>query len=231
MYWVYLITLTFTVSVPTLITQGYWIFDLRTTQEIAILLLGLICFVIFLVMEKSLNRLQAEKSLFQRQVTRMSKDLTNSYSYIGETNRKLDILENIARGYPESSQIISKDSEEAFDSILGAVQTFGKSDEFVLRFVKNSQFEIIQEIKNAPDSALIYPSMKWEEEGKHYFEDDEFIYISSPKAVENIFACLIIKKKQSSHHIEDREMMKTLVSQALFIFMFMRQRKQIKCVI
>lgn len=230
MYWVYLITLTFTVFVPTLVTQGYWIFDAKTAQEIAILLLGCIGFVIFLIMEKRLNRVLAEKALFQRQVTRMNKDLTSSYSYIGETNRKLDILENIALGYPENSQIISKHSEEVYDSILGAVQVFGKSDEFVLRFVKKPGFDIVQEIKSEPDSDIIFPALKWEE-GKNYMEDEDFIYVCSPKAVEDIFACLVIKKKQSSHHIEDREMMKTLISQALFIFMFMRQKKQIQCVI
>lgn len=230
MYWVYLISLTFIVFIPTLVTQGYWMFDVRTMQEIIILLLGLVGFVIFLVMERSLNRLLAEKSSFQRQVTRMSKDLTNSYSYIGETNRKLDILENIALGYPESSQLISKHQEEVYDSILGAVQVFGKSDEFVLRFIKKPEMEILQEIKSFQELSLSFPSMK-HEEGKNYYEDEDYIYISSPKSVENILACFVIKKKQSAHRIEDREMMKTLVSQALFIFVFLRQKKQITCVI
>ncbi|EKE25730.1 MAG: hypothetical protein ACD_5C00051G0003 [uncultured bacterium] len=225
MYWVYLITLTFTVFVPTLVTQGYWTLDVKTSQEIAILFLGSIGFITFLFKEKSLNRMLSEKSLYQRQVTRMSKDLTNSYSYIGETNRKLDILENISLGYPKNSQANSKDSEEAYGSILEAIQIFGKSNEFVLRFIEKSNQNIIKEIKSLPEFSKSFPLIKWEEE-RHYYEDNDFIYILSPKIVEDIFSCLIIKKKQSSHRIEDREMMKALVSQALFIFMFTRQKRE-----
>lgn len=230
MYWVYLTTFTFTVFVPTLVTQGFWFLDVKSSQEIVLLLFGSVGFFIFLIMEKKFNRIAAEKSLLQRQVTRMSKDLTSSYSYIGEINRKLDILENVALGYPENSKLISKHSEEVYDSILGAVQMFGKSDEFVLRFIEKYGMKIVKEIRSYPELSGSFPIMSWDEE-RSYYEDNEYVYISSPKTVENIFACLIIKKKQSSHRIEDREMMKTLVSQALFIFMFIRQRRQIECVI
>lgn len=181
-------------------------------------------------MEKAFNRLLFEKQTLQRQLSRTNKDLTNSYSYIGETNRKLDILENIALGYPESPQLANKNSEETYDSIMGAVQIFGKSDEFILRFIRKPDMEIIQEIKSFPEIEIEFPMMQCEDD-RNYCETDEFIFISSPKSVENIFACFVIKKKQSSHSIDDREMMKTLVSQALFIFSFMRQKKQIKCVI
>lgn len=230
MYWIYLITFTFTVFVPSLIKEGYWFFNVTAAQEMMIFLLGMVTFVIFLIMEKALNRVLDEKKVLQRQLSRSNKDLTNSYSYIGETNRKLDILENIALGYPESPSLAAKNPEEAYDSIMGAVQVFGKSDEFVLRFVKKPEMEIMQEIKSFPEIDIEFPVSNFEED-KNYHENDNFIFICSPKSIENIYCCFIIRKKQSSHGIEDREMMKTLASQALFIFSFMRQKKQIKCVI
>jgi len=221
---------TFIVFVPTVVNQGYSIFSIAEMQEFAILILGSVGFVIFLIMERSLKRHIAEKSLYQKQVNRMSKDLTNSYSYIGEINRKLDILENIALGYPESSDLTTENQSAVFDSILGAVQVFGKSDEFALRFIQKPNFEVVQEIKSFPELSLNH-SVVTCEENKCYTETNEFIVITSPKAVEDIFSCIVIRKKQASHSIEDREMMKTLASQALFIFMFLRQKKQIKCVI
>lgn len=160
----------------------------------------------------------------------MSKDLTKSYSYIGEINRKLDILENIALGYPENSEFSTKGKEDVFGSIMGAVQVFGKSDEFALRFIEKPSYEVIQEIKSFDDLTLNHAVINCEE-GKCYSETEGYIVITSPRTVDNIFSCIVIKKKQSSHSIEDREMMKTLASQALFIFMFLRQKKQIKCVL
>lgn len=230
MYWVYLIVFTFTVFVPTLVRSGYWIFDTAQMQSISIFFLGSIGFIIFLLMEKSMNRHLFEKSKYQKQVTRMTKDLTQSYSYIGEINRKLDILENIAVGYPESSNLTAKNESEAYDSIMGAVQVFGKSDEFALLFIKKTNFEILKEIKNFPEMQLNF-SIKSCDENKCYSETDEFIIVTSPKSIDDIFSCIVIKKSQAAQRIEDQEMMKTLASQALFIYMYMRQKKQIKCVI
>ncbi|EKD58531.1 MAG: hypothetical protein ACD_56C00107G0003 [uncultured bacterium] len=230
MYWVYLVMFTFIVFVPTLIKQGFWILDATAAQELAILVLGSIGFVIFLIMEKSLGRHIAEKSLYQKQVNRMSKDLTKSYSYIGEINRKLDILENIALGYPESSELAPENQSDVYESIMGAVQVFGKSDDFSLCFMRKSDLSVVQEIKSLPESSFDYSAISCEE-NKCYTETEGYIIIASPKTVEDIFSCILIRKKQVTHSIEDREMMKTLASQALFIFMFLRQKKQIKCVL
>lgn len=230
MYWAYLTLFIFIVFVPTLITQGYWAFGETIMEEFAILVLGSFGFMIFLVMEKRSKRYLKEKNHYQTQVNRMSKDLTKSYSYIGEINRKLDILENIALGYPESSQLSTMNQDDAYDSIMGAVQVFGKSDEFILRFVQRPKMEILQEIKSFPEFETEISDIECEE-GRFYCENDKYIMISSPKTVEDIFSCLIIKKNQINHRIEDREMMKTLISQALFIFMFLRHKKQIKCVL
>ena len=173
-----------------------------------------------------MNKNMAEKSHFQRQVSRMTKDLTQSYSYIGEINRKLDILEHIAIGYPESSTISTEKQTEIYDSIMGAIQLFGKSDEFTLCFIQKSNFEVIKEIKSFSELSLNFSTKKYEE-NKCYNETDEYIMVTSPKTIDNIFACIVIKKNKSAKQIEDPEIMKTLAAQALFLFVFMRQRRQI----
>ena len=160
----------------------------------------------------------------------MTKDLTQSYSYIGEINRKLDILEHIAIGYPESSNNTTEKQTEIYDSIMGAIQLFGKSDEFALRFIQKPNYEVIKEIKSFSDLVLNF-SMKSYKENKSYSETDEYIIVTSPKMIDNIFSCIVIKKNNAAKQIEDPEMMKTLAAQALFLFVFIRQKKQIKCVI
>ena len=177
-------------------------------------------------MEKMMNANMKEKSKFQKQVTRMTKDLTQSYSYIGEINRKLDILENIAIAYPENSNDSTKKQTEIYDSIMGAIQIFGKSDEFSLRFLQKPKMDIIKEIKSFPDLSINF-STKFCRENKCYSDKEGYIVVTSPKTIDNIFSCIVIKKNQSSSHIDDLEMMKTLAAQALFLFVFMRKNKQI----
>ena len=230
MYWIYLIIFTLIVFVPSFVKRGFYIFDMTQSQEYVILLLGSLAFSVFLIMERKMKRNMAEKCDFQGKANRMSKDLQQSYSYIGEINRKLDILENIALGYPESSKLSQRNEGELYSSIMSAIRLFGKSDEFALRFVSLPDYVLLKEIKSFPESVLDF-SPKGREIETSYLESDEFIIITSPKAIDNIFLYIVIRKKTHSQKLEDVEIMKTLASQALFIFMFMRHKKHIKCVI
>lgn len=230
MYWVYLIMFTFIVFVPAVIQQGFYGFTRTQSQEFVILILGSLGFLVFLIQEKKLKKNRVEKSQIQMQVNRMTKDLTNSYSYIGEINRKLDILENIALGYPESSNMTERKQGEIYESIMGAIQLFGKSEEFAIWFIHHPSNDLIKEIKSQPKVLidLSYRDMKLT---PHFWETNEFIVATSTKAIDNIFSCIVIRKKSPSHRIDDMEMMKTLAAQALFLYMFMQQKKKIACVI
>ncbi len=230
MYWIYLIIFTFIVFIPTLVRSGFYVFDMTQVQEFAILLLGSLGFTLFLLMEKKFKKNLSEKNRIQGQVNNMTKDLKQSYSYIGEINRKLDILENIALGYPESSKLTHKNEIESYHSIMEAISLFGKADEFALRFACLPKYEILKEIKSMPENALSF-SLKHHEKDINYFESDDFIVVTSPKPIDNVLSYIVIKKKTAGHKIEDIEIMKTLAAQALFIFVFTRNKKQIKCVL
>lgn len=224
MYWLYLIIFTFIVFVPTVIQNGFYTFNVVQTQEFMILILGSVAFTAFIIQGKRLKKNLSEKNDIQRKVHRMTKDLTHSYSYIGEINRKLDILESIASGYPENLAFTAKKQKEIYESIMEAVRLFGKSDEFVLRFVCMPNNEILKEIKSFPNLSINF-SLKNFNSNVQFFESNEFIVVNSPKAIENVFSCIALKKKSPNQRIEDLEMIRTLAAQALFFFMFVREKK------
>ncbi len=230
MYWIRVTLLILIVFVPSYIRDGFYIFDMTQMQEFVILLIGSVSLFIYTITDKRLKRSINEKNKFQGQVNDMSKDLKYSYSYIGETNRKLDILENIALGYPEKSNLKQKDENELYNSIMDAIRIFGKSDEFEIHFISLSNYKVLREIKNYPENNLGFLFKKHDWETNH-FESGNFIVTTSPKAIDGIFSCIVIKKKTLSHTIEDVEIMKTLATQALFLFVFTRNKKKIKCVI
>lgn len=230
MYWIYLIMFTLIVFVPSFVRNGFFVFDMTQTQEFVILILGSLGFFVFLLMEKKMKRNAVEKNKIQGQVNSMTKDLKYSYSYIGEINRKLDILENIALGFPESSKMTHRNEAKIFNSIMDAIRVFGKSDVFALRFVSLPNYELLKEISSNPDSKLNF-SLKGRKVEVSIFESEEFIVTTSPKPIDNVFSYIVIKKQTASQKIEDIEMMKTLAAQALFLFVFMRNKKQIKCVL
>ncbi|MEI7891100.1 MAG: hypothetical protein WCI36_03970 [bacterium] len=230
MYWIYLTIFIFIVFVPTSINSGFYFLSATQVQELAILVLGSIGFGLFLMLEKLYNKNLVEKNKIQGRVNSMSKDLKYSYSYIGEINRKLDILENIALGYPESSKLTPQGKTELFDDIMQAIRLFAKSNDFSLRFVQLQDYALIKEFKNNQEIEIDF-SFKGREFGISHFEFKNFIIITSPRAIDNIFSYIVIKKSGASQRIEDIEIMKTIASQALFVFVFMRNKRQIKCVI
>ncbi|EKE19834.1 MAG: hypothetical protein ACD_8C00101G0027 [uncultured bacterium] len=227
MYWIYLIIFTVTVFVPTFITDGFYMFNETQTQELVILLLGSLCFSLFLAMEKKLKENIKEKNKYQSQIGNMTRDLKNSYSYIGESNRKLDILENISLNYPDSVKMTQKNRLGSYASIMEAIRVFGKSEDFVLKFSSYPDLKILQEIKSKQEIKSHF-SLKEHVGGINHIESDDFIVIISPKVIDKIFCYIVIKKNTPSQKIEDVELMKTIATQALFIFMFIQNKKQLR---
>ena len=139
-------------------------------------------------------------------------------------------MENIALGYPESSKLTQKNETELYGSIMNAIRLFGKSDDFAIRFVQLPNYDLVREIKSNPENTLGF-TLKGKSLEVNYLESVEYIVTTSPKSIDNIISYIVIKKQTASQKIDDVEIMKTLAAQALFIFMFIRNKRQIKCVI
>jgi hypothetical protein len=113
---------------------------------------------------------------------------------------------------------------------MSAIHLFGKSGEFALRFVNLQKMDVINEIKSFPEANLSFRLNKFEKK-KHLHDYGEYLVATSPRSIDNIISYIVIKKNSATQSIEDPEMIKTLAAQALFMFMFIRQKKQIQCVI
>ena len=140
----------------------------------------------------------------------------------------MDILEQIVLSYPESTNLTVKKQKAMYDFIIEAIRLLGKSDEFSLRFICTTTKEVLKEVKSFSDLALNFSCKNFNTVGQS-FESDEFIMITSPKAIDNIVACILIRKKTFNHKIDDFEILKAIASQSLFFFMFIHNKKQISC--
>lgn len=228
MYWLYFALFIFATFIPVSVQNELYIFNLAQTQQLAALSIGLIGFTIFFFQEKNLRRRLKEGVVVKKQVNQMTKDLTSSYSYIGEVNRKLDIIEQVALSYPESHELTIKKQKAMYDSIMEAIRLLGKSNEFSLRFICVSKKEVLKEMRSMQDLAIGF-SCKNSNAAAQFFESDEFIMTTSPKAIDDIISCIIIKKKNPNQKIDDLEILKSIASLSLLFFMFIKNKKQNSC--
>ncbi|MEI8344156.1 MAG: hypothetical protein WCF93_04365 [Candidatus Moraniibacteriota bacterium] len=224
MYWIYFVIFTLIIFIPTIVHEGIMGLSVVQAQEYSILLLGTMGFVLFGSLEKRQKSDLREKNVMIGQMNRTNKDLAHSYLYIGEINRRLDIISNIVLGFPESSQLTLKKQRELYESIMEAIRLFGKSNDFVIRFTNLNTGEILKEIKSNDRVTINFPQKDCNPEVP-ILENNQILAIPSPKAMDNVYACIIVKKDKPQQSKGDAETMKVLAMQALSLFMLINKKK------
>ena len=209
---------------PTLSQDGIGFLSHQTAEELGIFLLGASGFLIFLWKERTLNKNEKERIAIQKESKLISKNLSDTYLYIGEINRKLDILKNIALGLPEYAAKINIGREkEFFAPIIESVHMSSKSKNFKIIFFNIKTRKIFCEVlgnrkfKNKKNLETLV------EKGINFADKDKYFVISSLKDIEGVCASIIIQKKNKHQKIDDPEILEALASQALFLFTYSRR--------
>lgn len=218
MYWIYLIFFVLIILTPKAIQEG--IFSLREedVESLVIFCFGILGFALYLAKEKALLRTFQEKLHLQRRANIITKDLSDSYSYIGEMNRKFDIVKELIFRLPKDvADTLQKKRPESFLSILEAAKVFAKSERVSLRFI-NTQTKTIERILNSSRGRAFneFDAERLLSSKSTFWEEGNFAIARSPVQAKDIVAYIIFYK--TSNHIEDADVFKILASQALLLF-------------
>jgi hypothetical protein len=227
MFWIYLILFILTIFVPSLIPQsGIGFLSEETAEEMAIFLLGTSVFLIFLWKERTLNRKEKERIKIQKEAKLVSKNLSDTYLYIGEINRKLDILKHLVLELPRyASKIISGKEREFFSSIIESVRLLSKSRNFKIVFIDIEAKKIIYEISGNKKLKIKDDLEDIIKRDINFLNKDKYLIASSTKEIDKICATIIIQKKNKYQKFEDPEILEALASQALLLFVYSRKNK------
>ncbi len=218
MYWIYLLIFIIIVFIPQIIRDGYLSIGEENLESLALLSFGVFAFTLYLAKEKELIHIFQEKLHLQKKAHMITKDLSDSYSYIGGMNRKFDIVKNLIFYLPESqSKLAVEDYTNTYEPLLQAVKVLAKEEALSLRFVDMKQKIIVQSIDlptkeyfSSFDIRTLIASKKM------FFESGDFFIVRSPRKAKNIVAFLIFPKV--TNQLEDVEMFKIIASQALLLF-------------
>jgi hypothetical protein len=228
MYWIYLALFILAVLVPDIVPHGATLFYLGEEQieEVLIFILGLTGFLIFRWKERQSNEHLEEKLKIQKEANQISKSLTDTYSYIGETNRKLDIMKAMSMTLLDMTGT-DFEKKKFFDSVMESIYILGKSKTFIIRFINTENNQTEQEIKS---KKKIFIKSSNEEiiknlasKSQYFIEDKQYFIIISPKEIDKTIAAIIISKNNQQQKLEDPEMLKALASQSLFLFAYLKK--------
>ncbi len=146
MYWIYSILFILAVLTPDIVSKGYKSLPETNLEELVIFFFGITGFIVFIFKERKLYFYQKEQEKRKKKLQQTSRDLVDSYSYIGEINRKMEILMQIGLGLADRSNLNKKKEQEIYKSIIEAAGYLIKADCVCLRFVELKNMKILKEI-------------------------------------------------------------------------------------
>lgn len=223
MFWIYTALFVAIVFVPSYVTSGFFSLSVVQVQEFVILGIGVLASTLFHFQNRTLERATLEKMDVERKANRTSRDLVNSYSYIGEINRKIDILREMVFEGPLAIKNAEGNEDEIFNSILEAIHTFTKSSSVAVRIV-DAAGNVLREIKNENVVSFYVPKREYLEKFGACIENTQVCIVCSQLNEDGIAACIVISRQGGGvRKKEDIEIIKALASYALLLYMVFRK--------
>lgn len=219
MYWIYLAIFILAILTPKFVQQGAFPLQEDDVESLLILGFGTFGLVLYFAKEKALLRVFKEKLHLQKQANIITRDLSDSYSYIGEMNRKLDIVKELIFSLPKTTaETLGKKEGAVYQSLLDAASLLAKTDAVTLCFVDTKRKEWVKRYQKQTNPGTL-PGLDAKtllEEGKFFWEIGEDVIVRSPRQAKGVSAFLIFSKTRN--HIEDGEVFQILASEALLLY-------------
>lgn len=223
MYWIYLTIFVLAVLTPEMIDESGSIlfFGAEDFESLVIFFLGTFGFILYLVKEKALLQALKDRLHLQKQANIITRDLSDSYSYIGEMNRKFDIVKELIFRLPKDTAEALGNNEKRqagiYRSVIEAVHLLSKARSVSLCFV-NLKTNIMEKTVGEEHNGSISPFSASDLTGskKLFCEDRDCVIVRSPRQAYGVTAFIIFRK--ATNHTEDVEIFKILASEALFLY-------------
>jgi hypothetical protein len=212
MFFIYLGIFILMVSTPFLVTRGWWIFNEDETEALILLIAGVASFAIYRMRDYQVFKIIKERMRLQRSVARAQKELSESYSYIGQANRRTDIMYEI---FSDLSHLGSADCNEA---VLNAMNMLPYTDKFCLRFIdieKQKTYHKIggtQNYKHLPDKLFCKTTTS------HSYRHKDMLFVYSESKEKNLRTCVVLPYSEKAEN--DIDFFKALTAYFTMVHVF-----------
>lgn len=226
MYWIYFTLFILAVITPEVIRGQLGVLPEEEAEAAMVFLFGAAGFIIYFVKDRALLRHVRDKLLLQREKQDMTRDLSDSYSYIGEVNRKMDLMKDLVLALPEAANLFQEGKKKSpYDDLSRSVLLSSKAETFSLRIVHVPERRLVKEIHQAKNGkCVLVPVGKLVDSDRLFWEGDGCVFARSPRMIGPYAAYLIFPKTVNRH--EDEEIFQTLATEALLLFFFERAVRQ-----
>jgi len=229
MYWIFSVLFIIAVMIPDIIRGNIYFLQEERAEEVVLFILGSVAFLTFLQNERRLAIQKKEKENAQKQMHQTVKDLVDSYSYIGEVNRKMDILMEVALGLADRSLLDRKKEREVYESIVNATNFLLKASTTTLRFINVETKKTEREFKMPEESSVHIPNENLIDmpENVNVKKEKNCLIIASSQKINQIKGYFIISDYDDTEEKKPKniEILKLFASQAIFLYAIWKKRR------
>ncbi|MCX6761870.1 MAG: hypothetical protein NTY33_03480 [Candidatus Moranbacteria bacterium] len=219
--------------IPDIIRGDVYFLAEERAEEVAIFILGSIAFLTFIQNERRMAIQKKEKERTQKKMDQAVKDLVDSYSYIGEVNRKMDILMEVALGLADHSILDRKKEKETYDSIINAANFLLKAESTTIRFINLKTNKTEKEIWLSKETGLVMSNEALTDMGENINikKQNDALIVSSPQRIRDVKSYLVIKGYDENEEGKPKnmEILKLFASQAIFLYSYMLKEERGVC--
>lgn len=224
-FWLYLVMFIVAILVPDIVRQGTPFLLEDQLEELFLFFLGIIGFGLYLWKESQFLRQEEETERDRKRLDQTIKDLVESYNYIGEVNRKMDILMGITLGLSEKSALNRKKEFEIYHAIIEAAVSLTKASCSSLVFVDINRQTIVREIGTDHCAANIEVEKLLQHGLPTAGTDQTTSFIASSHQEIRGIKSFLLAKKCERWEDKTEDLLRVLASQALFLYSFSGQTR------
>jgi hypothetical protein len=221
MYWIYLSIFVLAVLTPEIIQDGWSYLSEEDLESLLVLLFGTFGIAVYFIKEKAILQLFRERLRLQKQANVITKDLSDSYSYIGEMNRRFDIVRDLVFHLPEktAAALASNGSrpDNLYAPIIEAIQLLSKAESISIRFTDAATGRVVRRIDDGSGAAsTCFAGEDDAEIERTFHEEDGCVLVRAPGAACGVTASIIFPK--TANRIEDADIFRMIASEALSLY-------------
>ena len=215
MFILYLIIFIIMVSAPYIIYDGFWYFSEDDAEALVLLCAGVLSFVIYRLRDYQVFQTIRDRMRLQRLFARAQKELSESYSYIGQANRRTDIIYEI---FSDLSHVSSNDYNSA---VKRAMALLPYTEVFSFRFICLSTGECVDKVNGSKKFNSLPDHLFSQTTNTRTYRHKDILFVYSESKEKNLRACVALSVSDKAEN--DIEFLKALTAYFTMVYAFRHQ--------
>lgn len=210
MFFLYLVIFIVIVSTPFIVQDGFWIFMEDDAEALLLLCAGVVSFFIYRFRDYQVFQNIKDRVRLQRLFARAQRDLSESYSYIGQANRRADIMYEI---FSDLSRVTSDQYDHA---IADALEMLPHAKEYSFRLINLATMHNVTKIDQSKNLQRLPDAIFCKKNASRMYRHRDILFVYSEVPEQQIRSCLAVPFSERAE--DDAEFFKALTAYFIMIY-------------